>query len=350
MYGYNQLAKISTKTLNMNKITRHLFLIATSLILLNCANEDLNQTEIEETNFTKPILETLTITEITEFTAVSGGNITSNGGKEIISRGVCWSLNTLPTILDNITSDGTEIGEFKSSILNLNEDTNYYLRSYATNSIGTSYGNELSFRTNSLFPNCGKIEDIDGNIYSTVTIGDKCWMKENLSTSKYRNGDDIPQVQNSSEWASLKTGAWCYFENGNGTLVTDRGKIYNWYAVNDSRGLAPEGWQVSSYTDFLNLSASVGGLESAKALMSKSGWVGNDQTNSSGFSAIPTGTRMGGTFSSSPDGRAEWWTTTKKSSSQVNSDVFTMFLNNETTIRIVEQDINNGYTVRCIKD
>ncbi|MBE7630489.1 fibrobacter succinogenes major paralogous domain-containing protein [Tenacibaculum piscium] len=338
----------------MNKITRNLFLIAITLILLNCSNDNLNETKIEEenieeTNFTKPVLETSEIKEITEFTAISGGNITSNGGKEIISRGVCWSINTLPTILDNITSDGSEIGEFKSNISNLKENTNYYLRAYATNSIGTTYGGELSFRTNTSFPNCGDINDIDGNIYSSITIENQCWIKENLNTSKYRNGDIIPQVQNSSEWASLKTGAWCYYENGNGTLTTDRGKIYNWYAVNDVRGLAPEGWHVPSRIEFLKLISNIGGWESAKKLMSKNGWGGNDQTNSTGFSAIPAGIRSGGTFAGS-ESRAEWWSTSKKSSAQSNTDIFTMFLNNETTIRIAEQEQYDGYTVRCIKD
>lgn len=89
------------------------------------------------------------------------------------------------------------------------------------------------------------VKDIDGNIYNTMIIGYQEWMTENLNVSHYRNGDIIPQVQNQIEWDRLKTGAWCYYDNNpeNGKRY---GKLYNWYAVNDPRGLSPEGWHVPS--------------------------------------------------------------------------------------------------------
>ena len=95
----------------------------------------------------KPSVVTLPVTEVTEATAVSGGNVTSDGGAEVTARGVCWGTNQNPTTDDNKTVDGTGIGEFVSNISELSDSTTYYVRSYATNSEGTSYGEEYSFTT-----------------------------------------------------------------------------------------------------------------------------------------------------------------------------------------------------------
>ena len=95
----------------------------------------------------KPSVVTLPVTEVTEATAVSGGNVTSDGGAEVTARGVCWGTNQNPTTDDNKTVDGNGIGEFVSNISELSDSTTYYVRSYATNSEGTSYGEEYSFTT-----------------------------------------------------------------------------------------------------------------------------------------------------------------------------------------------------------
>ena len=102
------------------------------------------------------------------------------------------------------------------------------------------------------------VVDIDGNTYQTVDICDQTWMKSNLNVSKYRNGDDIPQVTDATQWANLTTGAWCYFQNNttNGTIY---GKLYNWYAVNDPRGLAPNGWHIPSKDEWAVLRNCLGG-------------------------------------------------------------------------------------------
>jgi len=94
-----------------------------------------------------PTLTTTNQSSITQTTAISGGNITSNGGATITARGVCWSTNTNPTIANSLTSNGTGIGNFLSNITGLTAGTTYYVRAYATNSVGTAYGNEISFAT-----------------------------------------------------------------------------------------------------------------------------------------------------------------------------------------------------------
>lgn len=101
------------------------------------------------------------------------------------------------------------------------------------------------------------LADIDGNNYGTVEIGSQVWMAENLNSTKFRNGELIPQITDPEQWKTTKTGAWCYYENKtpNGSFY---GKLYNWYAVNDSRGLAPEGWHIPTNLDIDTLILGIG--------------------------------------------------------------------------------------------
>jgi hypothetical protein len=97
------------------------------------------------------------------------------------------------------------------------------------------------------------VTDIDGNTYDTVRICNQTWMQKNLSVSHYRNGDIIPQVTDYSQWLNLTTGAWCWYNNDSATYGSTYGKLYNWYAVNDPRGLAPEGWCIPTDSDWKKL-------------------------------------------------------------------------------------------------
>jgi uncharacterized protein (TIGR02145 family) len=137
-----------------------------------------------------------------------------------------------------------------------------------------------------------QVTDKDGNVYKTVTIGNQEWTSENLTVEHYRNGDAIPQVQDFDAWSKLTTGAWCWYENSsaNGKMY---GKLYNWYAVNDKRGLVPDGWHIPSDAEWTKLTDILGGEKTAgKKLKSKSGWLENTiSSDESGFSAIPGGMR-----------------------------------------------------------
>jgi|SRR5690606_15915364 len=136
------------------------------------------------------------------------------------------------------------------------------------------------------------LEDIDGNTYSVVQICNQKWMAENLNVSKYRNGDIIPQVQDSTQWTNLTTGAWCYYENN-----TTSGKLYNWYAANDPRGLAPEGWKIPTNENWNELVNCLGGEEIAGGKLKSVGTIEDGDglwyepnigaTNESGFNALP---------------------------------------------------------------
>lgn len=188
------------------------------------------------------------------------------------------------------------------------------------------------------------------------------WMSKNLDVSNFRNGDTIFHAKNNADWMlaqRMQIPAWIY-AGDDSTLVKDYGKLYNWFAVNDPRGLAPEGWHVASLDEWLDLSNSFGG--NVNALKSKSGWwpISKNGSNESGFGAMPSGRRL----MYKQDGLllgslGNWWTT--------NSDVFEkQDINYKTysetypiSIEIdkkgepFKQSYNSAYigmSVRCVKD
>lgn len=137
--------------------------------------------------------------------------------------------------------------------------------------------------------------DIDGNIYQTVTIGTQVWMAENLKVTHYRNGDAISNITDNTEWSNLTTGAYCNYDNDENNATT-YGSLYNWYAVNDSRNIAPEGWHVPSDVELQTLVDYLGGSGVAGGKMKETGttyWNRSNTgaTNESGFSALPGGSR-----------------------------------------------------------
>ena len=204
--------------------------------------------------------------------------------------------------------------------------------------------------------NTTSVSDVDGNVYQTVTICNQTWTKSNLNVSRYRNGDVIPQVTNGSQWATLTTGAWCYYANttSNGTTY---GKLYNWYAVNDPRGLAPLGYHIPTDAEWTQLVDCLGGSTVAGGKMKSTGTIqaGNGlwqspntmATNESGFTGLPGGwCDISGTFTSiSNDGR--WW-----SSSEYNpADTWGRDLSHgTTTVSSYYFNKSYGYSVRCIKN
>ena len=207
------------------------------------------------------------------------------------------------------------------------------------------------------------LRDIDGNSYGIVKICDQTWMQKNLNVSRYRNGDIIPQVSNPSDWASLTTGAWCWYNNDSATYGSVYGRLYNWYAVNDPRGLAPEGWHVSSDGEWNVLvkcldtnadTSSIGGFQNtiAGGALKEAGtshWLSPNTgaNNSSGFTALPGGSRGndGGFYYAAQNGK--WWTSTKND----NENSRYRFLN-YINIEILRASYQKflGFSVRCVKD
>ena len=194
--------------------------------------------------------------------------------------------------------------------------------------------------------------DIEGNSYGAKSIGNQIWMTENLTVKKYRNGDTIPQVQDPVQWCNLTTGAWCYYEND-----PSKGILYNWYAVNDPRGLAPSGYHVPTDTEWTTLSDYLGGEDVAGIKMkSTSGWLQNvfgssgNGTNTSGFSGLPGGFRCLNVPPFQYFGyHGRWW-----SSSEDNN--FTDFAlgrglsHNFGDVDSLNYNKRYGFSVRCVKD
>lgn len=166
----------------------------------------------------------------------------------------------------------------------------------------------------------GRMRDQEGNEYKTVKIGQQVWMAENLRTSVYRNGDRIRRINSKKEWANQpEKGAWCYYNNNEGHNKI-YGKLYNFYAVEDPRGIAPKGWHVPDYSDIVELGDALGGslvaggkLKAMGTLQARNGFWKAPNTgasNSSGFTAIPSGGRgTNGEFFGQGNSMMFWTTT-----------------------------------------
>jgi uncharacterized protein (TIGR02145 family) len=315
-----------------------------------------------------PALSTSAVSAVTTTTASSGGSITSDGGGSITARGVCWSTSQNPTVaLSTKTINGAGSGSFTSSLTGLNPGTTYYVRAYATNGAGTAYGNQVSFSTTT----STNPVDIDGNVYTTVTIGNQVWMKENLKVSKYRNGDAILEISDSTQWESLASlgsegVAACCFYNNNSSNVVNYGRLYNCYAVQDSRGLCPTSWHVPTDEEWKTLELFLGlppseldffgaGVRGAaqniggKLKVASSNWVSPNigANNSSGFSALPGGSREINSFGGI-GANGSWWSA---SDGLTESNAWFRFLGSGSA-GIGREEIfkNQGYSVRCLRD
>jgi len=311
-----------------------------------------------------PIVTTTAPASITQTTATSGGNVISDGGGAITARGVCWGTTTNPTIADSHTSDGTGTGTFSSALTGLSTNTKYYLRAYVTNSVGIAYGNEIFFATKG---ESGTVSDIDGNIYSTIAIGTQTWMAENLKTTKFNNGDLIgtttpATLDISSE--SMPKYQWAY--DGNESYVVTYGRLYTWYAVDDSRKVCPTGWHVptdvewTTLTDYLTNNGygyDGSGSDIAKSIAVTSGWttnstagnVGNDQAsnNSSGFTALPGGCRYNDNSFTFIYTYGGWWGATEFNTALGWHYFITNFAN---LVARTGDYKRAGYSLRCVKD
>ena len=182
-------------------------------------------------------------------------------------------------------------------------------------------------------------------------------MQKNLDVSTYQDGSPISYVTDSTEWASLTTGAYCYLNNDSAKYAAAYGKLYNWYAVNDKRGLAPKGWHIASDNEWRQLSNYLGGETVAGGKMKEKGtshWAAPNTgaTNSSSFTGLPSGSRSSkGIFYSIGDyigNFGMWWTSTENSA--VDAWVRQLEYYNEGLYRNNNSFKQHGFSVRCVKD
>ena len=298
---------------------------------------------------TLPTVTTDTATNITATTATSGGNVTSDGGATVTARGVCWNTSSNPTLSNSHTTDGSGTGTFVSDITELTANTLYYVRAYATNNVGTAYGNEITFTT--LFESCPGIPTVlyEGQTYNTVLIGDQCWLKENLNV-----GTMIPEYQSQTNNSQVEK--YCY--DNDPANCTEYGGLYQWYETMQyiftpgTQGICPDGWHIPTDGEWTVLTDFLGGTIVAGGKMKETGtlhWMppNTGATNSSGFTALPGGWRgntggfgyltLSGSFwSSSQYSGADYW--------------YRILNHNNETVFVDYHPGSNGYSVRCLKD
>ena len=206
---------------------------------------------------------------------------------------------------------------------------------------------------NPVLMNYGNVVDQNGNSYATIVIGNQEWMAENLRASTYANGDPIPNVTSASQWSNLISGAWVHYDN-NGTNEIPYGKLYNWYAVADSRNVCPSGWRVPLESDWTILTDFLGGNINNGGKLKSVGtqyWSvpNSDASNEFGYSGLPGGGRDDyGVFGNIND-YGYWWSASEN-----------VWDNTEGTHRYLywnpgnvfggPRTKKNGFSVRCVRN
>jgi uncharacterized protein (TIGR02145 family) len=206
-----------------------------------------------------------------------------------------------------------------------------------------------------LFSEDDPVSDYEGNSYKTVKIGTQIWMAENLRTTRYSNGDEIPEVAADANWAGLSTGAYCWYDNDVANK-TRFGALYNWFSVQDSRNIAPSGWHIPTDAEWTILETYLGGGSVAGGKMkSPAIWqspnTGGD--NRSGFAAFPGGYRNGvyGTYEQM-NMLTYWWSATESDITimGIGHAWFRVLSNTNTALSRATINDRSGFSIRCIKD
>ena len=179
-----------------------------------------------------------------------------------------------------------------------------------------------------------------------IKIGNQTWTSKNLDVETYRNGDVIPQVQDADAWQKLTTGAWCYYDNKK-SYGTKYGKLYNWYAVNDPRGLAPKGYHIPTDEEWTILTDNLGD-EAGTKMKSTTGWDDDGNgTNTSGFAGLPGGYRYGNGNFTNVGANGYWWSSSESFTS--NAWCRPLYSNNGNVFRGNFYKLY-GFSVRCLRD
>ena len=320
-----------------------------------------------------PTVTTTAASSVTANSAVTGGDVISDGGVPVTERGICWNTTGNPTMADNVIASGSGTGSFSVNMTGLSGGTTYYVKAYAINAVDTSYGSTINYTT--LIPwTCGNtITDYDNNAYNTLQLGSQCWMAENLRTTHYANGSTITLITST---ATSTSDRYRYYPNNDINNVSTYGYLYNWCAVMNGatssstnpsgvQGICPNGWHIPSDAEWTQLTDYVSSQSQywcdgvntniAKALAGQNGWlssttscaVGNTplNNNSTGFNGVPAG-YFTASFTE-PGNRVYFWSSTDDGSTSV---YVKRIRYSSATILATSYDKYSALTVRCVKN
>ena len=283
---------------------------------------------------TTPVLAATTpASSVGTTSAVVGGNVTDEGMTQVTARGFVYGTSSGASTFT--VNAGAGQGSFSSTLTGLTGGTTYYVRSFATNAQGTTYGTEVSFTP--------------VTVITTVTIGTQIWTNTNLDVTTYRNGDPITYASNAVEWNAATNagiGAWSYYnwDPANGAIY---GKLYNWYAVNDSRRLAPSGYHIPTKLEFNTLATNSGTtLKSSSAE-----WGVNSGTNTTGFTGLPGGNNNISQFSRFEDkGISGWFWTSDEDGASPTKAYFRLLHQTAGFVDVGSYLKKYGMSIRLVRD
>ncbi len=255
-----------------------------------------------------------------------------------------WDVNWGSTEFPDGT--GYQGGENIPVTLSDSEDTTLYFINFNCRTGAYSFTDLTGYCGDSL------TDSRDGRKYATVLIGNQCWMAENLNTSKYRNDDIMPNVSDGTTWSNLTSGAYCWYNNDSATYENIYGKLYNWFALADIRGLCPTGWHGPTDSEWTTMTDYLGGLSVAGGKLKEAGtthWQSPNTgaTNESGFTALPGGGRRDNGSFDLIDQEGYWWSATEGDA--LGAYDYSMHFN-DSQVSFYNYHKSGGDAVRCLKD
>ena len=314
-----------------------------------------------ENNVDVPAFRYAKVKTINVATAIILVSILNDGGDYIIANGSCWATTPNPTLSNAFTSDNTGSMFYQSNLSGLQSGTTYYVRAYATNGAGTGYSEQIEFTTlDDHTGETGTVCDIDGNTYPTIGIGSQIWMAENLKTTKFNDGTDIPLVTDSAQWMALSSPAFCWYNNDAASYKATYGALYNWFtldsSVNEGKNACPVDWHVPTEVEWNMLSDYIGGEDGSEGGRLKEAGTthwnppNTDATNEYGFTALPGGIRANN-FEAIGD-LGSWWSATKNGDSGSFTSAWGFITRNDlgSLHSYDKYSAKAGMSVRCVKN
>ena len=351
----------------------------------------------DTTGLKVPTLEILGVSGVTTDTARVKSNVVADGGAPVTERGICWSVDTLPTIDSYrwVDTTGTGLGDFTSIIRNLTPSHKYHVRAYAINFEGVGYSADSTFTAPAPANACQgtpTVTDRDGNVYNTVQIGYQCWTRENMRCTTLPDGRKIGYGGNNNNnrrcYDTLKL---YYSDTITATPLEQRGYLYNWYAAMDTvsstgnlpymsfekrQGICPDGWHVPSAAEWDTLNnyskrqsefwcEYYGSYYIAKALASKYWWqpyqtysvdscyvgVKPEQNNVSGMSIVPSGYYYnGGNRFENTKTTAYFWSSSLYSDNSTYYKSYNLSNSTDYVMGYSSSPRSEAIPVRCLRD